>query len=105
VSATQLDNSSFQATNHKEHRNHIVARLLAEGSVVVVLMALGWWGMASLGSYALVSQSDSLTAQRDLIYVAGCPVPDPLEQSSARGDVGKGRGCSKEGSSHPITSR
>jgi hypothetical protein len=105
VSSTQLDNSSFQPTHHKEHRKHIVVRLLAEGSVVVLVMALGWWGMCNLGSSTLASQSDSLTAQRDPIYVAGCPVPAPLEKSSARGGVGEGRGCSQEGSTHPITSR
>src|SRR5215213_7380101 len=61
--------------------------------------------MWSLGSHTLASHSDSLAAQRDPIYVAGCPVPDPLEKSSARGDVGEGRRCSHEGSTHPITSR
>jgi hypothetical protein len=105
VSATQLDNSSFQASHHEEHRNHVVVRLLAEGSVVVVVIGLGWWGMVSLGSSTLAAESDYLAAQRDPIYVAGCPVPDPLEKSSARGGVGEGRGCSHEGSTHPITSR
>ena len=105
VSSTQLDNSSFQPTHHKEHRNHIVLMLLAEGSVVVVLMALGWWGMTNLGSSTITSQSDSLTAERDPIYVAGCPVPAPLRKSSAQEGVGEGRGCSQEGSTHPMTSR
>ena len=105
VSATQLDNSSFQASHYEEHRNHVVVRLLAEGSVVVLVMGGGWWGMVSLGSSTLAAESDSLAAQRDPIYVAGCPVPDPLEKSSARGGVGEGRGCSHEGSTHPITSR
>jgi hypothetical protein len=100
MSSTHLENSSFQATLHNEHRKHIVLRLLAEGSVVVVLMAVGWWGMATLGSYTLVSQT-----QLEPIYVAGCPVADPLQKSSARVDVGKGTGCTKEGSTHPVTSR
>jgi hypothetical protein len=105
VSSTHLDNSTFQPAHTKEHRNHIVVRLLAEGSVVVVLMALGWWGMATLGSYTLLSQSDSLTAERDTIFVAGCPVPAPLEKSSTQGGLGKDTGCSHEGSTHPISSR
>jgi hypothetical protein len=105
VSSKQLETSSFQPTHPKEQRNHVVVRLLAEGSVVVLVMALGWWGMWSLGSYTLASHSDSLTAERDPIYVAGCPVPDPLEKSSTRGSVGEGRGCTEEGSSHPMTSR
>jgi hypothetical protein len=105
VSSKQLETSSFQASHHRQKRNHVVVRLLAEGSVVVLVMALGWWGMWSLGSYTLASHSDSLTAERFTIYVAGCPVPDPLEKSSTRGSVGEGRGCTEEGSSHPITSR
>ena len=72
---------------------------------MVVVMGVGWWGMASLGSSTLAAESDSLAAQGDPIYVAGCPVPDLLEKSSARGGVGEGRGCSHEGSTHPITSR
>ena len=101
VSSTPLDNASLQAINHNEHRNHIVLRLLAEGSVVVLVMALGWWGMATLGSYTLASQT-----QLEPIYVAGCPVADPLQKSSTRqGDVGQSRGCSHEGSTHPISSR
>jgi hypothetical protein len=105
VSSTQLENSSFQPSHHNQKRNHVVLRLLAEGSVMVLVMALGWWGMWSLGSSTLASHSDSLTAELDPIYVAGCPVPDPLEKSSTRGSVGEGRGCTEEGSSHPMTSR
>jgi hypothetical protein len=101
MSSTHLDNSSLQATLHKEHRTHIVLKLLAEGSVVVLVMALGWWGMATLGSYTLLSQTHP-----EPIYVAGCPVSEPLQKSPARrGGVGQGRGCSKEGSTHPMTSR
>jgi hypothetical protein len=106
VSSIHLETSSLQAIHHKEQRNHVVVRLLAEGSVVVLVMALGWWGMVSLGSDTLSSQSDSLKAERDPIYVAGCPVPEPLlEKDSARGGVGEDRGCTEEGFSHPITSR
>jgi hypothetical protein len=79
-----------------------VVRLLAEGGVVLV-MALGWWGMITLSSHSLASESDSLAEMVDLIYVAGCPVADTLEKSTA--GVGAGKGCSKEGSSHPISSR
>jgi hypothetical protein len=100
MSSTHLENSSFQPTHHKEQRNHIVLILLAEGSVVVLIMALGWWGMATLGNYTLLSQT-----QLEPIYVAGCPVSDPLQKSSTRGGVGKGMGCSQEGSTHPISSR
>src|SRR5215208_268521 len=81
VSSTHLDNSSFQPTNHNQHRNHIALKLLAEGSVVVLLMALGWWGMVTLGSYTLLSQT-----QPEPIYVAGCPVSEPLQKRARRGE-------------------
>src|SRR5215208_5234812 len=81
VSSTHLDNSSFQPTNHNQHRNHIALKLLAEGSVVVLLMALGWWGMCNLGSYTLLSQT-----QPEPIYVAGCPVSEPLQKRARRGE-------------------
>jgi hypothetical protein len=60
-----------------------------QGSIVMVIMALGWWRMWNLGSDSLASHSDSLTAHPDPIYVAGCAVSDPLEKSSTRGGVGK----------------
>ena len=65
---------------------------------MVLIVAFGWWAVADLGS-------STLTAQPEPIYVAGCPVSDPLGKSSSQGGVRNGRGCSKEGSSHPITSR
>jgi hypothetical protein len=94
VSSTQLDNASLQEESClKERRVNIVVRLLAESLVLVLLMAFGWWGMTTLGSH-------SLQAMRYLIYVAGCPLADTtLEKRWAGG------GCSKEGASHPITTR
>jgi hypothetical protein len=94
VSSTPLENASLQEASYlKERRANIVVRLLAESLVVVLLMALGWWGMTTLGS-------DSIQAMREPIYVAGCPLADTtLEKGSAGG------GCSKEGASHPMTSR
>ena len=92
VSSTRLDNASLKASYLKERRVKIVMRLLAESLVVVLLMALGLWGMTTLGS-------DSLQAMRYPIYVAGCPLADTLQKGSG------GVGCSKEGASHPITSR
>ena len=100
VSSTQLDNSSFQATNHNKHRNHILLKLLAEGSVVVLIIILGWWGMWNLGSHTLVSQTQPYP-----LYVAGSPVSEPLQKCPRREGVGQGRGCSHEGSTHPISSR
>jgi hypothetical protein len=62
--------------------------------------------MANLGSSTLALQSEPLTAHQDPIYVAGCPVPDPLQKSSRRGGVEEGKGCSAEDLSHLInTSR
>jgi hypothetical protein len=93
VSSTPLDNASLKEASYlKERRVNIVMTLLAESLVAVLLMAFGWWGMTSLGSH-------SLQAMRYPIYVAGCPLSDTLEKRSAGG------GCSKEGVSHPMTSR
>jgi hypothetical protein len=93
VSSTRLDNASLQEASYlKERRVKIVVRLLAESLVVVLVMALGWWGMTTLGS-------DSLQQMSEPIYVAGCPLSDTLEKGSAGG------GCSKAGSTHPISSR
>jgi hypothetical protein len=93
VSSTPLENASLQEASYlKERRVNIVVKLLAESLVVVLVMALGWWGMTTLGS-------DSLQAMRYPIYVAGCPLADTLEKGSVGG------GCSKEGVSHPITTR
>jgi hypothetical protein len=44
--------------------------------------------------FHLASESDP-----PLLYVAGCPLADTSEKDSAGG------GCSKEGASHPITTR
>jgi hypothetical protein len=94
VSATRLDNASLQKASYlKERRVNIVVRLLAESLVVVLLMAFGWWGMTTLGS-------DSLQPMSEPIYVAGCPLADTTLQKRSAGG-----GCSKEGASHPITSR
>ena len=72
---------------------NIVVRLLAESLVVVLLMALGWWGMTTLGSYSLQEMSEP-------IYVAGCPQADTTLQKGSGGV-----GCFREGVSHPTTSR
>jgi hypothetical protein len=104
TSEIHLEKSSLQATHHNQQRNHCVVRLLAQGTVVA-LIAIGGWGMWNVGSDTLSSQSASLTAERYPIYVAGCPVHDPLEMSSARGGFGKCGGCNEEGSTHPFTSR
>jgi hypothetical protein len=105
VNSTHLETSSFQENHHKGQRLPIVLRLLAEGSVVVLVLALGWWGMATLGSSTLASHSETLAAMEPPIYVAGCPVVDTLQESSVKGEAAEGRGCTEEGSSHPITSR
>jgi hypothetical protein len=106
VSSTPLDNASLKAPHHDQQPLSILVTLLAQGSVVVLVVAFGWWGMWKVGSSTLYSRSDSLTAELYPIYVGGCPVADPLEKRSARrGGVGEGRGCFQAGSTHPISSR
>ena len=107
MSSSHLDNSSLQAPHHNQQRLPIVVKLSAQGSVVVLVTTLGWWGIWNVGSSTLALQSESLAAHQDPIYVAGCPVPDPLQKSSRRGGVEEGmEGCSEEDLSHLInTSR
>ena len=62
---------------------------------MVALLGSLWWGMSILGAHALASESSAPAP----VYVAGCPSADTLQKGSAGG------GCSKEGASHPITSR
>jgi hypothetical protein len=92
MSSAPLDYASPRPSYRQGHRKRIVFSLLAQGSVVVLLMAFGWWGITTLGS-------DSLLTMRGPIYVAGCPLNDTQEKGSAGG------GCSREGASHPITTR
>ena len=86
-----LPSSPHQGQRHRR----IVLRLVAESSVVVALLGSGWWGMSILGAHALASESSAPAS----VYVAGCPVGDTPQKGSV------GEGCSKEGASHPITSR
>jgi hypothetical protein len=81
VSSTPLENASLQEASYlKERRVNIVVRLLAESLVVVLVMALGWWGMMTLGS-------DSLQTMSDPIYVAGCPLADTTLEKGSAGTV------------------
>ena len=90
------DDDLFRASPREGQRpRRIVLRLVAEGAVVVALLASGWWGMSILGAHALASESSAPAS----VYVAGCPVGDIPQKGSAGG------GCSKEGVAHPITSR
>ena len=87
--------ASFLASPHQGHRpRRIVLQLVAEVSVVVALLASGWWGMSILGAHAYASESAPVP-----VYVAGCPVGDTPKKGS------EGEGCSIEGASHPISSR
>src|SRR3712207_6598732 len=97
MSSTHLDNSSLKAPHHNQQRLPIVVKLSAQGSVVVLVITLGWWGIWNVGSSTLALQSESLAAHQDPIYVAGCPIPDPLQKSSRRGGVVEGKGgCSED---------
>ena len=89
------DDAVFLASPHQGQRPRFALRLLVESSVVVAMLASGWWGMSILGAHALASDSAPPP-----IHVAGCPVADTLEKNS-----GGGRGCSGKGASHPISSR
>jgi hypothetical protein len=108
VSDTHLENGYYQASYHQHSRLGVVLRLVAQGFVLVAVLASGWWGMRTLGSHALASESSEPPAlMADPVYVAGCPVGDRPENGSVRGEVvhRKGWGCSEEGGTHPISTR
>jgi hypothetical protein len=84
VSSARLQTSSLQASHHNQRRKLVVVRLLAEGLVLLV-RAVGWWGMWNVGGDTLSSQCGSLTAERSTIYVAGCPVLDPSRRARREG--------------------
>lgn len=91
------DDAHFRASPHQQGRlPRNVPRLLAEGGVVVALLASGWWGMSVPGAHTPASESSAPVP----IYVAGCPVGDASQEGSRSGVV-----CSEEGTSHPISSR
>jgi hypothetical protein len=79
----------------------------------MLFVAFVWWGMVTLASHSLTSQSDSLRTMGaygrwEPVYVAGCPlVGSPPGKGLAGGAVGKKEGgdCPEEGLSHPLTSR
>ncbi len=103
----RLDDGGYlRASYHEEPRIRVVLRLLAQGAVLVVALASGWWGITTLGGHTLASESDSPAGMASPIYVAGCPVTDTLDRSPAQGGAGKKGGhCSEEGVSYPISSR
>ena len=62
---------------------------------MVALLASLWWGISILGAHAFASESSAPAP----VYVVGCPLDDTPQKGSAGG------GCSKEGASHPMSSR
>ena len=91
------DDALFRASPHQGQRpRRIVLRLLAQGAVVVALLASGWWGISVLGVHTLASKSSAPLPR----YVAACPVGDTPQKGSRSGEV-----CSEKGASHPISSR
>jgi hypothetical protein len=88
--------ATLRASPHQgQPPRRIVLRLSAEGVVVVALLASLWWGISILGAHAFASESSAPAP----VYVVGCPLDDTPQKGSAGG------GCSKEGASHPMSSR
>ena len=108
MSAPRLEEVSSKVSHHQGRPKRIVLSLSAQGSISVLFLAFGWWGIRTLGSHSLASQTDSLREMGEPVYVAGCPVAASTpETSSAGGGVGKKNdgGCSEEGLYHSVTSR
>jgi len=103
---TRPDTSDFLVRHRERPRARIVARLFAQGMVLVALLALGWWCVYALGAHALASEEGPSEEWSRPVYVAGCPMgggTKPTKGSStADADA---QGCSEEGPSHPSGSR
>lgn len=101
------DHGSFRGRYLKEQRDHIVSRLLVQGSALALVLMFGWWGIVVLGSDTLALETHSLTVERYPTYVVGCPVPENSEKGSAQADVGRGKDCSAKAwpHTHTTTSR
>jgi hypothetical protein len=107
-SARLQENGRFRGRHLKEQRDHIVSRLLVQGSLLALVLMFGWWGIVLLGSHtlALELETNSPTAGRYPTYVVECPVPETLKKGSAQADVGKkGKDCSAKAWPHTTTSR
>jgi hypothetical protein len=69
VDHVRSDEANFLAHLRERRRARIVGSLLAQGAVLVAVLASGWWGVSALGAHAVASE-----ASRRPVYVAGCPV-------------------------------
>jgi hypothetical protein len=105
--APPRDNLDFQASHQKHQRKRVVFGILAEGSVLVLVITLGLWWIAHVGSDTPASQSEARAALADPIYGTGCPLaPTTLQKGSAQGVVvKKEEACARGDESHPMTSR
>jgi len=101
------EHGSFRGRYLKEQRDHIVSRLLVQGSALALVLMFGWWGIVVLGSHTLALETNSPTAGRCPTYVVECPLAETLKKSSAQADVGRGKDCSAKAwpHTHTTTSR
>ena len=102
-SARLQENGRFRGRHLKEQRDHIVSRLLVQGSALVLVLIFGWWGIVVLGSHTLALETNSLTVERYPTYVVGCPVPEKPEKGSAQVGVSRGKDCSAKARPHTHT--
>jgi hypothetical protein len=93
---TPHDTSDFLTRPRERPRARIVARLLAQGVVLVTALACVWWGVYALGAHALASEEGPSEEWRRPVYVAGCPVG-----GSKLSEDASEAGCSEEGLSPP----
>jgi hypothetical protein len=99
---TRPDAPDFRAHRQCQRRGRarILACLLAQGAVLVTLLASGLWGLHVLGTHTLASEESSSEAWLRPVYVGGCPVG-----GSGLAEGPPEEGCSEERPSHPSGSR
>jgi hypothetical protein len=96
------DNLDLPVRYYRQRRGaRIGARLLAQGVVLVAVLASGWWGVHTLDAHTLASEEGPSVAWLHPVRVGGCPVGGT--GLDAKGSTKEG--CSVDGLSHPISSR
>ena len=72
---TRSDDTDFLVGHRQRRRARILASLLAQGVVLVALLASVWWGVYALGAHTLASEEGhSAEAWLRPVYMGGCPV-------------------------------
>jgi hypothetical protein len=92
-----------------QRNRNVAVRLVLEGLVVALVLAVGMWGVLILGRQAAATESHHYTpvARIAVVDEMVCLAPDAQEEGSAGSTLraGKGSGCPEKYRSVTTTSR